>query len=102
MDRTDLANAFCEQLRSIAEWTDFTQISRVVITLGSCYGVSADAMADELDDRLDRDFAGTKLDGAVVSVTLVEPGQRYRAPRRDDMHDATGYEMLIADIQGVK
>ena len=102
MDAGALGREFAGELRQIAEWTEFLQISRVEMVLGSSYNIAAKELEEQFEDLLESEFSDSKLDGAVVSVKIVHPGDKFSAPNRSDTQIASGYEILITNMQGCK
>ncbi|MCD4823912.1 MAG: hypothetical protein K8S55_04850 [Phycisphaerae bacterium] len=101
MKAQTLAEQFAGQLKQIAGWTEYSHVSRVELLLGASYDVAAAELAACLEDILERDFADTDIAaGAAVNVTLVGEGEEFPAPGRDDIQTATGWELLVINIDG--
>jgi hypothetical protein len=97
-----LVRDFADQLRQIAKVTEFAHISRLEMKIGAAYEIAAEELEDRFDDLLDSEFADSKLDGAVVSVTIVEAGSEIHVSTRDDLYTATGWDLLITKIDGTR
>ena len=102
MDAEALVRDFADQLRQIAKVTEFSHISRLEMKIGAAYGIGAEELEERFDDLLDSEFIGSKLDGAVVSVTIVEAGREIHVSTRDDLYTTTGWDMLITKINGTR
>ena len=102
MDAEALVRDFADQLRQIAKVTEFSHISRLEMKIGDAYGIGTEELEERFDDLLDSEFTGSKLDGAVVSVTIVEAGREIHVSTRDDLYTTTGWDMLITKINGTR
>jgi len=96
MHEHSLAKEIWPQLRQIAENKGLVCVTRVEMTVGMLHGVSADFLAHSLGHA----FEGTGFAGAVVNVTVVDPGRQYDLPGADEPQTANGWELLISKMEG--
>lgn len=93
-----LARELWPQVRSIAASSGFARVTYVEMIVGLLHGVSADFLARSFEHA----FQGSSFEGADVEITIVAPGEEFRAPGRSDTQIANGWELLIVRIEGDK
>lgn len=98
VNEEQLAAEMFPELEAVAVMRDLAWVTRVEIIVGSMHGVSAKELAEEFE----RVFADTNFDDAVVEIVIVQPQQEIKAPGRDDMMIANGWELLITKMEGRK
>ena len=98
MNEQRLAAEMFPELEAVAVMRDLTWVTRVTMIVGSMHGVSAKGLAEEFE----RVFEETNFDDAVVEIVIVQPQEEIKAPGRDDMMTANGWELLIAKMEGKK
>ena len=91
-----LAAEMFPELEAVAVMRDLAWVTRVAIVVGSMYGVSAEGLAEEFE----RVFVDTSFDDAAVEIVIVQPQEEIKAPGRDDMMIANGWELLITKMEG--
>jgi len=96
MHEHSLAKEIWPQLQQIAASKGLVRVTCVEMTVGMLHGVSADF----LEHSLGHAFEGTGFEGAVVNITVVDPGQEYDLPGTDDPQTANGWELLISKMEG--
>jgi Zn finger protein HypA/HybF involved in hydrogenase expression len=98
MNEEQLAAEMFPQLEAVAVMRDLAWVTRVEIVVGSMHGVSAKELAEEFEHV----FADTSFDDAVVEIVIVQPHEEIKAPGRDNMMIANGWELLITKMEGRK
>ena len=101
MNPKDIAKIYVEQFLEIEKVAPFKQISKISMIIGSEYKLDPSALEMEFEDLLE-DQPGCKIDGAIVNIEIVSPGDSYKMPSRDDLHIATGWEILISNLDGIQ
>lgn len=98
MNEKELARELLPQLQAIARDGGFTWLTRIELLIGSLYGVASGPLVAELEQL----FEDTDFEDVIVEVTLVEPQQEIKAPRLDALMTASGWELLVANIEGTQ
>lgn len=98
MDAKILAASCFDQLKGIAQFTPASQVTLIELTIGSTYQVDPRELADVIEELLEEDH-DQKIADAVVNVKIVNPGDTYKMPSRDDEHIATGWELLVSNLK---
>ncbi len=103
MNAASLAEQLMYQLTQIAARTNYAEITQVEMTVGALWNISADDLEVAFENLFaDADLADapSQLGTAIMRIRLVQPGEQFQAPRRSDAHLATGWELLVTNIQG--
>jgi hypothetical protein len=104
MDANELAMELCSQLRHIIGWTNFARVGRVELALGNRYGVTAEQLEEQFEALCDSDRSSLSiadaLEGAVLNVRIVAPGETYKVPLRNEEIRATGWDLVVLSITG--
>lgn len=103
MNAADLAKQLMYQLTQIAARTRHAEITQVEMAVGSLWNISADDLETAFENLFaDADLADapSQLGTAIMRIRLVQPGEQFQAPGRSDTHTATGWELLVTNIQG--
>ena len=101
MNPKDIAKIYVDQFLEIEKVAPYKQISQISMIIGSEYNLDSNQLEIEFEDLLE-DKPGCKIDGAIVNIRIVSPGDTYNMPSRDDIHVATGWEILINKLDGIK
>jgi Zn finger protein HypA/HybF involved in hydrogenase expression len=93
-----LAEEMFPELEAVAVMRGLTWVTRVEMIVGLMHGVSAEGLAEEFE----RVFEDTNFDDAIIEIVIVQPQEEIKAPGRDDMMIANGWELLITKMEGRK
>lgn len=96
MNAHQLARDLLEELLGIASRMGLKWVTRVELIVGARHDVSAAELGRELESI----FANTTFEDSVLEITIVREGQEVRAPGRNDTMVASGWEMLVRNIEG--
>ncbi len=98
MDETAMAQGLWQQVKAIAEFNGFAHVTRLELLVGSLQGASAEGLARALQSALE----GDAFEDCRIEVRAVQPGQSYMPPGRREPAAASGWELLVTRIDGVK
>jgi Zn finger protein HypA/HybF involved in hydrogenase expression len=98
MHEHGLAKELWPQMQRLASERGFRKVSRVGMVVGMLHGVSADFLAHSFEHA----FEGSGFAGAAVEITIVEPGESFAPPGREEPLTAGGWELVITYIEGEK
>ena len=105
MNADSLIKEFADELRQIADRTEYSRISCVELIVGEGFGVSAgdiEAAFENFWENQNIISPDDKLYEAVTIVTLVRAGEPFAPPGRSDTQTAIGWEILVANIHGIQ
>jgi hypothetical protein len=102
MDARELAEQLIDSLAGIVSATEYSCVTRVDLCVGTRWAVAARDLEMCFDDLLDALPTDGPLAGAVPRVRVVSPGEEFPAPRRSDVQTATGWELLVTNVEGVR
>ena len=98
MHEHGLAKELWPQLRGIAEMKGLRRVQRVEMIVGMLHGVSAELLIHSFEHA----FAGSTFQGAEVVITIVDPGEEYTPPNSDRVVQASGWELLVIEMEGLE
>jgi len=93
-----LAQDLLPQLQAIAEGNGYRFVTRLELIVGSLH----ETAAGDLKAGLLAVFEDTVFEDVALDVTIVEPMQEIPTPGRDETVAASGWELLIARIEGTR
>jgi len=88
------------QLRAVARAGEFTFVTRLRLVVGVHHGLAEEEIVRQLDEAFAAGACGDAFDDAVVEVVVTRPGDELPAPGRSDTMTASGWEVLVAKIEG--
>jgi len=88
------------QLQAVARAGDLAYVTRLHLILGVCHGFSTEILAAQLDAAFTAGLCGDAFDDVRLHITLAAEGDELPAPGRSDTMTATGWELLVAKIEG--
>lgn len=105
MNADSFVKEFADELRQIAGLTEYSRISCVELIIGDGFGISPDDIQEAFENYWGdskKISPGDKLYEAIVKVTLLRAGETFSAPGRSDTQTAVGWEILVANIHGIR
>ncbi len=97
MHESGLAKELWPQLQQIAESSGFVKVTAIDMVIGSLHGVKADFLRHSFVDHA---FIDTAFAEAELSITILEPGDTFKAPGQEELITATGFDLMITRIEG--
>jgi hypothetical protein len=88
------------QLRAVGQLGEFTFVSRLRLIVGARHGLSAAEIVTQLEAAFAAGQCGDAFDDVCLDVVITQPGDELPAPGRSDTMTATGWELLVANIEG--
>ena len=100
-DRGDtFVRGLLPQLQAVARAGEFTFVSRLRLVVGVHHGLSAAEIAAQLEIAFAAGECGDAFDDVALDVVVPHPGDELPAPGRSDTMTASGWEVLVAKIEG--
>ena len=102
---TDRANetfirGLLPQLRAVARAAELSFVARLHLIIGARHGLSAAAIVEQLETAFTAGACGDAFDDVCLDITITAEGDKLPAPGRSDTMTATGWELLVAKIEG--
>ena len=97
MHESGLAKELWPQLQQIAEHSGFVKVTAIDMVIGSLHGVKAEFLTHSFVDHV---FVDTAFAGAELSISIVDPGDTFKAPGQEELITANGFDLMITRIEG--